>query len=119
MSHPLLSVILATPGGYHTVRKTVSHLRSQTACGSLELILVGPPQALQDLEVEELTGFARYQVVRIEKFQSIGQANAAGIRQAAASIVALAEDHCFPDPHWAENLIAAHQGSWAAVGPGV
>lgn len=116
---PLLSVILATPAGYGTIRKTVSHLRSQTACGSLELILVGPPQALQGLGVEELSSFASYQVVRIEKFQSIGQANAAGIRQAAAPIVALAEDHCFPDPQWAENLIAAHQGPWAAVGPGV
>lgn len=119
MSHPLLSVILATPAGYHTIRKTVSHLRSQTACGLLELVLVAPSQGLPDLEAEELSGFARYQVVRIEKFQSIGQANAAGIRQAEAPIVALAEDHCFPDPQWAENLIAAHRGPWAAVGPGV
>jgi len=119
MSHPLLSVILATPAGFHTIRKTVSHLRSQTVCGSLELVLVAPSQALPDLEAEELNEFACYQVVEIQKFQSIGQANAAGIRQAAAPIVALAEDHCFPDPHWAENLIAAHQGPWAAVGPGV
>lgn len=116
---PLLSVILATPAGYRTIRKTVSHLRSQTVCGLLELVLVAPSQALPDLETEELSGFARYQVVEIEKFQSIGQANAAGIRQATAPIVALAEDHCFPDPQWAENLIAAHKGPWAAVGPGV
>lgn len=51
--------------------------------------------------------------------RSIGNANAEGVRRAKAQIVALAEDHCFPDPHWAERLIAAHQGPWAAVGPGV
>ncbi len=116
---PLLSVILATPNGYLTIRKTVSHLRSQTAISSLELVVVAPSQALPDLEVEQLNDFACYQVVEIQAFQSIGQANAAGIRRATASIIALAEDHCFPDPQWAERLIAAHQGPWAAVGPGV
>ncbi len=116
---PLLSVILATPAGYGTIRKTVSHLRSQTARSSLELVVVAPSKALLDLEVDQLNEFACYQVVEIKKFQSIGQANASGIRQAAAPIVALAEDHCFPDPQWAENLISAHQGPWAAVGPGV
>src|SRR5207244_2412948 len=42
-----------------------------------------------------------------------------GIRQAKAAIVALAEDHCFPDPQWAERLIASYQGPWTAVGPAV
>jgi hypothetical protein len=116
---PLLSVILATPAGYGTIRITVSHLRSQTARSSLELVIVAPSKVLLDLEVDQLIEFACYQVVEIKKFQSIGQANAAGIRQAAAPIVALAEDHCFPDSQWAENLIAAHKGPWAAVGPGV
>jgi len=116
---PLLSVILATPAGYRTIQKTVSHLRSQTARASLELVIVTPSQSLLDLEANQLNEFAEYQVVEIQEFQSIGQANAAGIRQAVAPIVVLAEDHCFPDPQWAERLIAAHQGPWAAVGPGV
>jgi len=116
---PFLSVILATPAGYRTIRKTVSHLQSQTVRGSLELVIVAPSQEILDLEVDQLTKFARYQVVEIQEFQSIGQANAAGIRQARALIIALAEDHCFPDPQWAERLIAAHQGPYAAVGPGV
>ena len=116
---PLLSVILATPAGYRTIQKTVSHLRSQTARASLELVIVAPSQSLLALEADQLNEFAGYQVVEIQEFQSIGQANAAGIRQAGASIVALAEDHCFPDPQWAERLLGAHQGPWAAVGPGV
>jgi hypothetical protein len=116
---PLLSVILATPGEYRTIRKTVSHLRAQTARASMELVIVANSQELLDLEANQLNEFSRYQVVEIQGFPSIGQANAEGIRQATASIVALAEDHCFPDPQWAERLIAAHQGCWAAVGPGV
>ncbi len=116
---PLLSVILATPAGYRTIRKTVSHLRSQTARAFLELVIVAPSKELLNLEADQLSEFTRYQVVEIGQFHSIGQANAAGICQAVAPIVALAEDHCFPDPQWAERLIAAHQGPWAAVGPGV
>lgn len=119
MPHPLFSVILASPAGFRTIQKTVSHLRLQTVCALLELVIVAPSEALSDLEVDQLTRFACYQVVKIKGFPSIGQANAAGIRQATASIIALAEDHCFPDPQWAERLIAAHQGPWVAVGPGV
>jgi GT2 family glycosyltransferase len=114
-----LSVILATPDRYQTIRKTVSHLRAQTACSQLELVIVAPSKQSLDFYEEDVIGFAAYQIVEIGKFHSIGKANAAGIHQATGSIIALAEDHCFPDPQWAEHLIAAHQGPWAAVGPGV
>jgi hypothetical protein len=116
---PRLSVILATPGKYSTLRKTVSHLRAQTVSRELELVIVSPLPIMQDLEEDHLKEFGSYRVVEIDAFRSIGQANAAGIRQATASIIALAEDHCFPDPQWAEKLIAAHHGPWTAVGPGV
>ena len=116
---PLLSVILATPDGYQTIRKTVSHLNSQTECSSMELVIVAPSQEKLKLESDQLSGFAGYQIVEIGHFHSIGRANAAGIRRAKAPLVVLAEDHCFPDPQWAEQLIAAYQGPWTAVGPGV
>jgi hypothetical protein len=32
-------------------------------------------------------------------------------------VVVFAEDHCYPEPGWAEALINAHRQSWAAVGP--
>jgi hypothetical protein len=32
-------------------------------------------------------------------------------------VVAFTESHSFPEPGWAEALIAAHGGPWAAVGP--
>ena len=116
---PSLSVILATPGVYATIRKTIQHLLSQTIRHQLEVVIVATSRAHLQLEDEELAPFCSSQVVELGSMRSIGNANAAGIRRAKAQIVALAEDHCFPDPQWAERLIAAHQGPWAAVGPGV
>jgi hypothetical protein len=49
---------------------------------------------------------------------SIGAANAAGVRRARGRVVVLTEDHCFPDPDWAEALIDAHRSDdICAVGP--
>ena len=114
---PPLSVILATRERYSAIRKTVSCLRKQTACSQIELVIVAPSRSRLDLDERELNDFAGYQVVEIDRFESIGRANAEGIRHAKADVVALAEDHCFPDPQWAERLIASHQGPWSAVGP--
>jgi len=116
---PSLSVILATPGVYATIRKTIRHLLSQTIRHHLEIVIVARSREHLQLDARELVPFCDYQVVELGSMRSIGSANAAGIRRAKAQIVALAEDHCFPDPQWAERLVAAHQGPWAAVGPGV
>jgi GT2 family glycosyltransferase len=67
----------------------------------------------------DLAAFAGYRVVEVGTVHSIAQANAAGIRSASAPVVALAEDHSFPSPRWAEALVEAHRGPWAAVGPAV
>jgi hypothetical protein len=40
------------------------------------------------------------------------------LAKAQAPIVAFIEDHCTPEPGWAEALIEAHKGPWAAVGYG-
>jgi len=114
---PDLSVVLAAPDGYAAVHRTVAYLRAQTALDRLELVLVlpadaGPPEPADVAPFRWLT--------RIEAPRgSIGQANAAGVRRAAAPLVVLAEDHCFPEPGWAQALLDAHREDWAAVGPGV
>jgi len=115
-----LSVVLATPDDYQTIRRTVSHLLAQTAAGSLELVIVARSASLRlpPADRARLRGtFAGVQVVEVDEIRSVGRANAAGVRRATAPVVALAEDHCFPEPGWAERLIAAHRGPWAAVGP--
>ena len=67
----------------------------------------------------DLRDFSSVKVVPIDSAASVARANAAGIRAATSSVVALTEDHSFPDPEWAENLIKAHEQPWAAVGPAV
>jgi len=50
----------------------------------------------------------------------LGRAKAAAVLAATSPLVALAEDHCFPEPDWAEKLVAAFaDGDHAAVGPAV
>ena len=110
---PKLSVVLVTPDSYETIRKTIGYLRRQTVCGELELVIVAPGK----IGAEELPEFCRVQVVEIGAVTTVGRANVAGVRAATAPVVALAEDHAFPEPDWAAALIEAHCGPWAAVGP--
>lgn len=112
-----ISVILPTPDSYKTIRTTISYLKKQTVKENIELVIVAPNEEKLGVETKDLEAFGSYQIVEIGTMKSIAWAYASGIRKARAEIVALAEDHCYPDPDWAENLIAAHQGQWAAVGP--
>jgi len=116
-STPDMSVILATPDDEKSIRKTIQHLRQQTVQNRLELVIVAPSKTELNFEQAELQGFFKVLVVECGEITSIAKANAAGIRQAAAPIVALAEDHSFPMPDWAASLIEAHRQPYAAVGP--
>jgi len=116
---PVMSIVLATPDNYETIRKTVKHLRTQTVRRQLELIIVAPSTSLLGLDQSDMNEFCRVRVVEVGQITSIGSANAKGIRRASAPIVALAEDHAYPAPGWAEALIAAHRHPWAAVGSAI
>lgn len=113
---PALSVILPTADDFSTIRATVRALRAQTACDRIELVIVAPrddPGVIPG----EVAGFASVRIVNGGPLETSNVSRAAGIRQAAAPVVVLAEDHCFPEPGWAEALIEAHRGNWAVVGP--
>jgi GT2 family glycosyltransferase len=114
-----LSVVIVTPDTYQTIRTTMSYLRRQTVCDSLEVVIVASSRKQLELNDVEMAPFCRYEIIEAGPIESIGRANALGIRHATAPIVALAEDHCFPDRDWAQRLIAAHRGLWSAVGPAV
>jgi hypothetical protein len=114
---PALSVVLATPDRFAAIRKTVRFLDAQTVRDQIELVIVAPSRQRLDLEEREVEGFRAHQVVELPVMDSIGAANAAGVRAATAPIVALAEDHSFPEPGWAAALLRAHAGGYAAVGP--
>jgi predicted dehydrogenase len=114
---PALSVVLAVHGTFAVVRHTVRRLRAQTARDQIELVLVWASDDEADVPEAETDGFFSCRIERVRPDAWRSTANAEGVRRAAAPVVAFAEDHCFPEPEWAEALIAAHARGYAAVGP--
>lgn len=114
---PELSVILITPDTYETIQKTIQTIRLQENKDRIEVIIVGTTLAQMNPDEKELQDFAHYEIIEAGKIGSVGSAYAAGVRHAHASIVALAEDHAFPQPGWAAGFIKSHQQPYAVVGP--
>ncbi len=118
LTTPALSAIVVIPDKYETVRKTIHCLQKQTAAKQIEIVIVTPGPA-GDIIEDELKVFHSRQIVPVEKVRSISGGFTAGILKATAPLVALTEDHSFPDNHWAELFIENHRQPWAAVGPGM
>jgi len=116
---PEMSVVLVTRDPFRAIRKTVRYLSRQTFRNRLELLIVVPSRERLDLEDSEVQGFGAVQVLEVGPILSISQAKLVAARNATAPVIAFAEDHCYPEPDWAEHLIKAHRQSWAAVGPAV
>lgn len=95
-------------------QRVIDALALQTALGDIELILVdlgGPDAAL--LKIPEHFTHTRLNRPDIDRW---GVARAEGARAASGTSVAFIEDHCFPEPTWAEILIEAHRSPWGGVG---
>ncbi len=112
-----LTVIASTTRGFDAIRTTVAHLARQTVAGRIELVMVGPSEDALRASDADLADFAAVVRVGVGPVTSIAHANAAGVRRARGRVVALTEDHCFPEPGWAEALLAAHEGDCSVVGP--
>lgn len=116
---PALSVILPTWDTFDALRRTVNHLMSQTVAASIELIICAPSAAGLGLDPAATAGLHSVRVLEAGALRETGPIRARAIREASAPVVAFAEDHCFPDPDWAEALLAAHAEPHAAIGPAV
>ena len=117
LTPPLISVVTVTASDFANMRRTLRHLRAQTIADQIELILVAPSnEAIADREPDELKGFARTEIIAVGPIDNVDHAAADGIHRATAPVVALVEDHAYPEPGWAAAMVEAHQGPWAAVG---
>jgi hypothetical protein len=117
---PTMSVVVITPDGYETISAVLRHVLAQSVKEELEIVIVAPALDALPLHVPALNGFHSVRVVPFGAVaSSTAAARAAGVQVARAPIVAFVEDHCFPQPGWAEALIAAHREQWAAVGPAI
>ena len=112
-----MSVVVITPDTYQPIRRTIEHLQAQTVCHRLELLIVAPSAKPLGEDLSQLVGFWQTRIVEIGNITSTPQANAAGVLAASAPIVSFIESHAYPDPGWAEALLAAHRQAWAVVGP--
>jgi hypothetical protein len=117
VTEPQLSVVLVTDR-YETIRTVVRHLCAQTIADRTELVLVAAdPDAALPRDADETAALHSRSLVRVDDVDVLARARAEGVRAARAPVVAFAESHCFPEPEWAERLLAAHEEPWAAVGP--
>jgi hypothetical protein len=114
----MMSVILVTDN-YRTIRLVLERLRRQTAKSQLEIVIVVPRGERPGGDDVSLEGFAALRVVEVDSVHPMPVARAAGIRAATAPIVFLGETHSFPHPQFAEWMIAAHDGEWDVVVPGL
>jgi hypothetical protein len=110
--------VLATDT-YETIRPVLSALRRQQCVGRIEPVIVLPTDAQRGIRDDELRTFARAQIVPLQEISSLALARAAGVRAASAPIVFIGETHTYPQPGWAEALLARFEEPWAAVVPGI
>jgi hypothetical protein len=114
---PSLSAVVVIPDNYTTVKTTMNYLKKQTVADQIEIVFVVPNSYQFNPDITEIHCFHSWKIVTIDTVEAIGHSFAAGILEAGAPVVALTEDHSFPDNRWAEIFIKSHQNVWAAVGP--
>ena len=114
---PDLSVILVTADVFEPLQRVVNALAAQTVADRIELIVVCPSNDSLGVTEAGITGFHSVKVIEIGEIHTTSAARVAGIRAARSPVVGLCEDHAFPEPAWAKNMIEAHKKPWAGVGP--
>ena len=116
---PALTFVLTTWDTFDAIRRTVAAIDGQTIAASIELIICAPSAARAAVDPEAVRSLHSVRVLEAGPLREMGPVRARAVREAAASVVAFGEDHCFPYPDWAAALVAAHEGPHAAVGPAV
>jgi hypothetical protein len=112
-----LTVVLVAADCFETIKRTLSAVATQTIAGQLEVLLVAPDaEALAELRPQDVAAFGRFDAIYVGPIVDVDKAAAPGLVRASSPVVALVEDHAYPEPGWAEAILRAHEGVWAAVG---
>lgn len=115
MKKIILSAVMIAGTCRKRAQKSLDALCQQTIIDQMEIIVV-------DLGAETCPPFTvdsniRVSTIQMPKFTSWAVARTAAIFKTAESqIVAFIEDHSFAAPDWAEQIVNAFTGPWAAVG---
>lgn len=114
---PSLTVVLATIDNYQRIEKTLEHYRAQTARAEIEVLIAASSKEAVQFGPAAAEGFFDSRVIEVGEIHSLSAAKALAVAEAKADWVVFGEDHSWPEPTWAEALIAAHREGYALVGP--
>jgi len=110
-----LSVVLVNKLGFDRLRRVIACLEAQSLAGQLELVIVSPFEPPSQAP----SSFACVKYVACDSMDSLGPPRALGVRACSAPYVVFAEDHCFPQPQWAESILGRLREGWTGVGPAI
>jgi hypothetical protein len=112
-----MTAALLTPDDFSTIRKTTECLASQSVAHEIELLILTPEPDALNADEKVVARFHSVKVVRADMSRGSGPVRGLAVREATAPVIVFGEDHCYPQAGWAEALLRAHEGEWAAVGP--
>jgi hypothetical protein len=118
---PDLSVVLVVPGPFAQIGRTLHSIAAQTIAERLEVVLVVPDPDVVDNDDPAFRILGAHRVLAVGPIANVDHAAAHGLLAAAAPIVASIEDHAFPEPEWAAELLAewAQDPDCAAIGSAI
>lgn len=114
---PCLTCILVCPTDLENVALTLRHLSLQTVADQLEVLLPCPVPMTIPSKISE--NFEACRVIVVPGPARRGLMAAEAVRQASASLVVCVENHAFPNPDWAQQLVAGHRNDCVGVSPAV
>ncbi len=114
---PRLTAILLMPRGFDELTGAVAHLRAQTICSQIQVVIVARRGRECEVDPRQFDGFAALDVVAVDAMPTVASGFAAGVRHVTADVVALVEDHVFVEPDWAARVCDAFGEGCAAVAP--
>ena len=113
---PKLSVLLPAMRGYDSVLAALDSWQSQTCVEQLEILVLCPGQPGPSSRPAEARRPG--EVIVHVGGADLHEARAIGAQRATGDYVVLAEDHCLPDPDWAQAIVERLGEGWDAVGSG-
>ena len=118
MKAPALSVVLVTDK-FETIRGVLKALEQQTARDALEVVVVMPANERSSVDESIVGQFGAFRLVPVDSIMPMPPARAAGVRATTAPVIFIGETHSYPHPDFTAELIAAHEGPWDIVVPGL
>jgi hypothetical protein len=109
---PTVTVATVAGAQRRRVQRLLGALAAQTIADEIEVVVVDARPERGGVEVPD---GLRARILNGDSL-GFGEARAKAARAARAEIIAFLEDHCYPEPDWAEALAAAYSGPWASVG---